>query len=115
MEAQRNELLNLVHENGWKSSKLDNYEFQNRSTETWFLESTWSPINAIAFISFLIDPMSNTQNPYPWAIEIANKNPIQYEKTDIFLVSMKQWKNEKDNFVRFLDDLRSENKTTENM
>ena len=48
MEAQRNEMVELVEKDGWKTTQLDNYDFHKWSAETWLLESVWSPIGTKA-------------------------------------------------------------------
>ena len=110
MEAQRNELLELAEKSGWKATELDNYDFHKWSMETWRLESTWSPIGATAYVSFLIDPQSDVQNPYAWAIEVSDEKPVYGKQRNHFEVSLKQWKNEKNHFLKFLEEIRSKNK-----
>lgn len=110
MEAQRDELLKLVAQNGWKATKLNNYDFRQWSMETWLLQSLWSPVDAEAYVSFLIDPQSDFQNPYAWAVEVSNEKPIYGKERNHFVVSLKQWKNEKNGFLQFLEDLRNEQK-----
>lgn len=110
MEAQRNEMLESAEKNGWKATELDNYDFHRWSMETWLLESVWSPIGATAYVSFLIDPQSDFQNPYAWAIEVSAEKPIYGEERNCFTVSLKQWKNEKNDFLQFLEELRNRRK-----
>jgi hypothetical protein len=45
VETQRNELIALAVQNGWKCTEIDNFEAQNWSVETWLLESVWSPVD----------------------------------------------------------------------
>ena len=65
-----------AEKNGWKATELDNYDFYKWSMETWLLESVWSPIGVTAYVSFLIDPQSDFQNPYAWAIEVSDEKPV---------------------------------------
>lgn len=102
------EMLELAEKNGWKATELDNYDFHKRSMETWRLESVWSPVGKTAYVSFLIDPMSDFQNPYAWAIEISNEMPRDREQRNRFVASLKHWKNEKEDFFKFLSDIRSQ-------
>lgn len=113
MEAQKNEMLELVKKNGWRATQLDNYDFQNWSMETWMLESIWSPIGSTAYVSFLIDPQSDFKKPYPWAIEVRKEKPIYRTNCENLTISLKQWKKEKKDFVKFLDEIRGKNQTTE--
>lgn len=106
MEAQRKEILESVEKNGWKATELENYDFHKWSMETWLLESLWSPIGVTAYISFLIDPQSDFQNPYAWAIEVSDEKPVYGKERNSFEVSLKQWKNEKTDFLNFLDEVR---------
>lgn len=108
MEQQKKELFELTEKNGWKATELDNYDFHKWSMETWRLESVWSPIGKTAYVAFLIDPMSDFQNPYAWAIEVSKEKPVYREKRDSFLVSLNHWKNEKQHFLKFLSSLRNE-------
>lgn len=108
MEAQRNEIIKLAAKNGWKATELDNYDFRQWSMETWLLESVWSPIGAKAYVSFLIDPQSDFQNPYAWAIEVSEEKPVYGKERNHFTVSLKQWKNEKNDFLKFLSNMRSQ-------
>ncbi len=108
MEAQRDEMLESVEKDGWKAIELDNYDFHKWSMETWLLESVWSPIGVTAYVSFLIDPQSDFQNPYAWAIEVSDEKPVYGKKNNCFKVSLKQWKNERNNFLKFLSEIRSQ-------
>ena len=94
MEAQKNEFFELAEKNGWKVTELDNFDFHKWSMETWRLDSVLSPINTKACISFLIDPQSDLQNPYAWAIEVSDEKPV-YGK-------------ERNNFLNFLSDIRNQ-------
>lgn len=110
MQAQRNELIELAEKNGWKVTELDNYDFHKWSMETWLLQSIWSPIDATAYISYLIDPQSDFQNPYAWAIEVSDEKPVYGKERNRFEVSLKQWKNEKNEFLKFLEEVRNNHK-----
>jgi len=104
MEAQRNELIELAAKNGWKAIELDNYDAQNWSKETWLLESVWSPVGVCVYITFPIDFELTRRDA--WAIEISNKKPVYGESRDYLLISLKQWKNEKDNFLKYISKIR---------
>lgn len=107
MQAQRNELLELVEKKGWKVTELDNYDFHRWSMETWLLESIWSPIGATAYVYFVIDPMSDFQNPYAWAIEVSKEKAGYRKNKDSFLASLKHWKSEKNDLMKFLEEVRN--------
>ncbi len=110
MEAQRNEMLKLVEKNGWKALELDNNDFYKWSLETWLLESIWSPIGITAYVSFLIDPQSDFQNPIAWAIELSDEKPVYGKERKSFEASLKQWKNQKNDFLKFLSEIRNQQK-----
>ena len=100
-------MIELVEKDGWRATGLDNYDFHKWSMETWLLESVWSPIGAMAYVSLLIDPQSDFQNPYAWAIEVSDEKPIYGKEGNCFLVALNQWKNEKDDFLKFLLQIRN--------
>jgi hypothetical protein len=106
MEAQRNELLELVEKNGWKATELDNYDFHKYSKETWLLESIWSPIGLKVYVNFPLD-FINYEEKKAWAIEVSEEKPIYGQQRKCFMVSLKQWKNEKNDFLKFLEELRN--------
>jgi len=109
MEAQRNEMIELAKKNGWKCSEFDNYDSHSWTAEVWRLESVWSPVVVTAYASFLIDPMSNDfKKPDVWAIEISKEKPIYGKSREGFTVSLKQWSKEKDNFLKYLSKIRSQ-------
>jgi len=110
LEWKRKEMLELAEKNGWKATELDNYDFHKWSMETWLLESVWSPTGATAYVSFLIDPQSDFQNPYVWAIEVSDEKPVYGKDRNCFTVSLKQWKNEKNDFLQFLLQVRNQQK-----
>jgi hypothetical protein len=110
MEGQRNELLEIVDKNGWKSIKLDNYDFHKWSMETWLLESVWSLVGTTAYVSFLIDEMCDLQDPFAWAIKISDQKPSYGKGRSDFTVSLKQWKNEKQEILNFLEQIRNAKK-----
>lgn len=107
MEAQKKEIIEVAEKHGWKVTQLDNYDFRQWSMETWLLKSIWTPLHTTAYVSFLIDPMSDFQKPYAWAIEASAEKPVYGKERDCFVVSLKQWKNEKDNFLNFLSGIRA--------
>ncbi len=107
MITQKREIQAEIEKNGWKISVLDNSDFYKWSMETWLIESIWSPVGATAFVSFLIDPMSDFQNPSVWAIEISDAKPMYGKERNHFTVSLKQWKNETADFLNFLSQIRS--------
>jgi hypothetical protein len=43
MKTQSNELIELAQKNRWEATELDNYDYRERSVETWRLESIWTP------------------------------------------------------------------------
>lgn len=107
MEAQRNEILELAEKNGWKCREFDNYDSQAWTFEVWKLESVWSPVGLTAYVSLLIDQMSNDfRNPDVWAIEVSEEEPFHGKSRDGFVVSLKQWSKEKEKFFNYLAEMR---------
>ena len=55
MQAQRTELLNQLPEHGWRVASVEeNLEWW--ADEMWLLESEWSPVGGLAYVTFLVDP-----------------------------------------------------------
>lgn len=106
MQFQKQTIREKLIENGWKINELEKAELDWWAKEMWQLESVWSPVGKTAYISFLIDPMSDLQNPSVWAIEISDEQPVYGKERNCFLVSLKQWKNEQNKFLTFLDKVR---------
>jgi len=108
MEAQKNELIELAEKNGWNCRELDNYDSQAWTFEVWQLESVWSPIGLTAYVSLLIDPMSDDfRKPDVWAIEISKEKPFYGKSRDGFTISLKQWNKKKGDFLNYLSKMRS--------
>jgi hypothetical protein len=112
MIAQRNDLIQLVEKNGWQVSRLTNSDFKNWSMETWLLESVWTPVGKTVYVFFPIDPLSDFQNPSAWSILVRENTQYQPNQKQ-FEVSLKQWKNEKIDFVKFLANLRNNSQNVE--
>jgi hypothetical protein len=78
MEAQRAKLLNSLPEHGWRLvSEEGNLEWW--ADEIWKLESIWSPVGAVAFVTFLVDPMydgSRQKGEGVWAVMASQGRPI---------------------------------------
>ena len=106
MDSQRNELIALAEENGWKGTKTDNYEANDWSVETWELESLWSPVGAKAYVTFPIDEQVYRKRR-PWAIRVTAEPPITRLCPGVhFETSLIQWKNAKGEFISFLESVR---------
>ena len=106
METQRNELIALAKEHGWRATQTDNFDAFEWSVETWELESEWSPAGVKAYVTFPIDEQIYRERR-PWAIRVTPKPPAFGQGVDdSFECSLKQWENEKQAFVKFLDKLR---------
>jgi hypothetical protein len=54
--------------------------------------------------------MSDFQTPYAWAIEVSDEKPVYGKERNCFTVLLKQWKNEKNDFLQFLEELRNRRK-----
>lgn len=107
METQRDELIALATEHGWRARKTDNFEAHDWSVETWELESLWSPVSAKAYVTFPIDEQIYRERK-PWAIRVTAEPPAYGQRPDdYFETSLIQWKNEKHGFIEFLNQLRN--------
>ena len=80
--------------------------------ETWELDSVWSPVGVKAYVTFPIDPQLHSERK-PWAIMVTAEPPeYGLAHTDHFETSLIQWKNEKDLFIKFLENIRNPRKSS---
>lgn len=57
-EFQRQTIYERVSEAGWRISPFDDkLGPKNKLSETWKLESEWSPVGKVVYISFALDPV----------------------------------------------------------
>lgn len=102
VEFQKQKIREKLIENGWKIIELEKYELDWWASEMWRLESVWSPIGKIAFVTFLLDP-ENME--YVWDIMASEEKPVS--RFGNSTLSLKRWEKELPEFMKFLDDIRN--------
>jgi hypothetical protein len=116
MQAQRQELFNQVHEQGWR---IVDQEQQPDwwADELWQLESLWSPVGSLACVTFLVDPMSDAsrlKGEHVWAVSGSRTKPASRREAEAeFTLSLGQgWKERLPEFLNHLAALRGHDKAT---
>jgi hypothetical protein len=113
MQTQRTELLSQLPEHGWRIARIEeNLEWW--ADEMWLLESEWSPVGSRAYITFLVDPMSDRnrkKGEEVWAVMGSLFRPVSSLKSEQeFLLSLGSgWKDELPFFCRRLECFRGAN------
>ncbi|HSK73427.1 MAG TPA: hypothetical protein VK892_17145 [Pyrinomonadaceae bacterium] len=106
MEFQKQTIREKLIENGWKIAELEKVELGWWASEMWLLESTWSPVGKMAFVTFLPEP-ENME--YVWEIMASGKKPDnRFGDQNSFTLSLKRWEKELPEFMGFLSDLRNQ-------
>lgn len=114
MQAQRQELFNQLLEHGWRvANQEEGLEWW--ADEMWRLESLWSPVGSLAYVTFLVDPMSDgdrKKGEDVWAVMASSTKPLSRLKVEgEFTLSLGGgWKQEMPTFFKHLAALRSPNK-----
>ncbi|HJX93427.1 MAG TPA: hypothetical protein VJ372_23235, partial [Pyrinomonadaceae bacterium] len=78
MQAQRTELLTLLSEHGWSAAKIEE-DLEWWADEMWQLESVWSPVGSLAYVTFLVDPQfegNREKGEAVWAIMASLFKPV---------------------------------------
>ncbi len=81
--------------------------------EIWLLESSWSPVGARAYVTFLVDPMATTADRKKgqdvWAVMASPARPAdRMWVADEFTLSLgRGWKERLPDFWNHLSKLRS--------
>lgn len=115
MKAQRDKILNELPRHGWTVVQLEDYELEWWTDEIWRLESTWSPIGNLAYITFLVDPevhsLTRKKGESVWAVRVASHKqsaPYKGDGEEGLEISLKQgWEKKLPNFFAHLDKIRN--------
>jgi hypothetical protein len=110
MQAQRQELLNQLPQHGWRIVSQEE-ELEWWADEMWRIESLWSPVGSLAYVTFLVDPQSNHQRKRGedvWAVMASVARPASRLNLEgEFTVSLgRGWKQELPAFFEHLAFLR---------
>ena len=113
MQAQRQELLNQLSEHGWRIASQEE-ELEWWADEMWCLQSVWSPVGAVAYVTFMVDPAvsgERKKGESVWAVVASSAKPLSRQRVEgEFTVSLGQgWKQQLPAFFKHLADLRSQN------
>jgi hypothetical protein len=75
--------------------------------EIWRLQSTWSPRERQAFLTFLTDPMDDTPKPKIWAVQATATRSTSREPDGSYTLSLgRGWAAELPQLIRQLNALR---------
>lgn len=79
--------------------------------EIWQLESIWSPVGRSAWITFLVDPQSDSPNrkkgQHVWEVALSAKRPSDRISNFEFGISLKSgWQKDLGNFIKKLNHIR---------
>jgi hypothetical protein len=114
MQAQRQELLNQLAAHGWRIACQEE-ELEWWVDEMWRIESLWSPVGSLAYVSFLVDPQSHHERKRGedvWAVMASDSRPVRRLNGEgEFTVSLgRGWKQGLPAFFKHLDSLRGQQK-----
>ncbi len=116
MQAQRQELFNQLPAHGWRVANQEE-ELEWWADEMWRLETLWSPVGSVAYVTFLVDPMSEgdrKQGEDVWAVMASPAKPTgRLQVEGEFTLSLGQgWKERLPDFFAHLSTLRSQSKAS---
>ncbi len=78
MPTQRAELARQMPENGWRVLAVEDSSLDWWADEIWLLESLWSPQGFRLYLTFLVDPMADSQRAKGqavWAVGTSIERP----------------------------------------
>jgi hypothetical protein len=114
MKAQRTEILNQLPHHGWRILPVADHELEWWADEMWLLESIWSPVGSLAYLTFLVDPQiphSRTRKTGEavWAVMVSPLKPVAWQSSDEgFTLSLGQgWEKRLPDFFEHLARLRN--------
>ena len=79
MHTQRAELAKQLPENGWQILAAEDFGLEWWADEIWLIESVWSPRGFRLYLTFLVDPMADSQRAKGqsvWAVGISTVRPM---------------------------------------
>jgi hypothetical protein len=111
MQTQREELLNQLSEHGWRI-KQEESELEWRADEMWQLESVWSPVGTVAYVTFLVDPQSSGDRKKGrdiWAVVASRRKRVKLirEECDYTLSLGQGWRERLPGFFQHLASFRT--------
>jgi len=109
-EFQRKTIYDSVRREGWSITEIEKFETDWWASEMWQLESTWSPVGKIAFITFMSDPQDITVK-VAWEARASLHRPESRTRWDFDFcrMSMKnRWQGELPKFIECLAKLRNQ-------
>jgi len=118
MQAQRAMLFKQISREGWKISKVDDWELDWWADEMWVLESSWSPVGGRAYLTFLVDPqiphsLTRRKDEAIWAVEVSPsrmRNRLSIE--DSFVMRLNQgWQVELPALLEHFSQLRNDSRS----
>ncbi len=119
MKAQKAELFELISSEGWAFAKVDDWELEWWADEMWLLESVWSPIDARAYLTFLVDPaiedwQHRKKGERVLSVEVSPSKPAdRFSTSGSFVMSLNQgWQKELPKFLKHLSLLRDQSQET---
>jgi hypothetical protein len=78
MLTQRAELAKQLPENGWQVLLVEDSGLEWWADEIWLIESLWSPQGFRLYLTFLVDPMADSQRAKGqsvWAVGTSTERP----------------------------------------
>jgi hypothetical protein len=115
VQAQKQELLKQLSEHGWRIASQEE-ELDWWADEMWRLQSLWSPVDAVAYVTFLVDPAvseDRKKGEHVWAVMASSAKPLSRQLVEgEFTASLgHHWKRHLPAFFEHLDALRSQQTT----
>jgi hypothetical protein len=110
MKTVRVKLADYLEVNGWDLVREHTQDLEWWADEIWELKSRWSPTEALAFVTFLVDPMcaqNRRRGEGVWAVGCSPCFPRnKQEAASGDTLSLKASKEEIEEFVEVVDSLR---------
>ena len=110
MLTQRDEILAELNRRGWRATKPEDLVLDWWADEMWLLESEWSPRGREAYLTFLVDPMSDSyrkKGEQVWAAAVTARKPQErMEASSGFVLNLKGWREELPKMFEYLSALR---------
>src|SRR5215203_3419197 len=79
MLTQRAALARQLPENGWQVLAVEDSGLEWWADEIWLIESVWSPQGFRLYLTFLVDPMADSQRAKGqsvWAVGTSTVRPV---------------------------------------
>ena len=110
MLTQRDEILAELNRRGWRATNLESPVLEWWADEMWLLESEWSPRGRQAYLTFLVDQMSDARRKkgeQVWAAAVTARKPLGLTETwSGFVLNLRGWEAERPKMFEYLSALR---------